>query len=395
MDLSLRALRLAALAVCLVGGPRGFADSSATQAAPNLGRAPGSVVVFPSSVSKDAEIEFFPLNAPSGPPRELGDTTTKLGRARRIFADWSKRREKSEDAPSIFDRFRKEKDPPSDSLLVSRCRAILVGEPTLRGVWIYVSANNGVLRLSGTVPSESTKAEAEVAARRTPGALEILNNLQVSSPLAAPTTKTFPSAATLDAPVALNGSRLNAATPVENAPKPAVILGQPLQVAARQGLPDVRTYVIQRPPSSPPAIVAMPPLSNDTREQLVAKTAVTPAALRPWSRTGDRPIIPARPMGPSSPVVDPNLSPTVVRAAPRPVNVSPAFLRSDERLEASILALLQADPRAALLRHDVRGTEIRLSGSIRTPEDLYDLSAQLNSLPGVDFVSFENVQFTY
>lgn len=390
-------MRWAALAACLVGTCAGLADQPTTQAAQNRAAPLRPVVVYPSQAQSESDIQFFPLSEQSGPGRDLGRAgSSKQGWAKRVFTDWARRREKSEDAPSLFERFRKEKERPSDSLLVSRCRAILAGEPSLRGAWIHVAADAGVVRLTGSVPSESTKRAAEQAARRTPGAADILNELTVVSQTSEAVRASY-TAAALNPPLSLDGTLINQAPANPGVAKPAVILGQPVQIAGREGLPSVRTYVIRRPEAAP-AMAAMPPVSNDSKERLVAKAAVAPAALpsgfQVWSPSNARPIIPARPPNQPGQAGNPISPPAWVRAAPR-AGIDLDSKPSDRALETDVAALLAADPRATALRFDVRGAEILLSGSIRTPEDLYDLSKRLNSLPGVDFVSFENVQFTF
>jgi hypothetical protein len=131
-------------------------------------------------------------------------------------------------------------------------------------------------------------------------------------------------------------------------------------------------------------------------EQLqVAKAPVEATVLPSGHRVGDasgrRAPIPAPPSqnGPYSPSVP------VTKAAPKPVAVTSASRDAKEQqLSNDVAALLSKDPRGRGLIFVVRGSEVRLSGTVRTSEEIYAISQLLDEIPGIDFVSFDDVQFT-
>lgn len=102
---------------------------------------------------------------------------------------WKKTDESpSPEAPSVRDRLpsalleSRPSEPASDSLLLSRCRALLHQDQQLSGSTIQVHANQGTLYLRGTVSSEILRHRAEQIAWKTDGARGIVNEVRVYLP---------------------------------------------------------------------------------------------------------------------------------------------------------------------------------------------------------------------
>ena len=68
----------------------------------------------------------------------------------------------------------------TDSTITARLKTELVAESTLRSV--HVDTNNGVVSLTGTVPSETARARAIALAQTTSGVHRVEDNLKVVSP---------------------------------------------------------------------------------------------------------------------------------------------------------------------------------------------------------------------
>jgi hypothetical protein len=135
----------------------------------------------------------------------------------------------------------------------------------------------------------------------------------------------------------------------------------------------------------------MPPIRHRTVEQQVAKPAAAPEVLpsgqRVWTGTSRRPTIPAPPAG---------LSAAPAAASPiQPQNLqtAPTVDRLAQQKETDVAALLMRDPRARSLTFTLRGQEVRLAGTVAKTEDLFALADLIDALPGVDFVSFDDVEF--
>jgi hypothetical protein len=364
-------------------------DLDATNAEPTTSE---SIAAIPSAFSTDADDEgdmegvLAPLPLPAA-PEAASDADAK---DRPVWVRrWMAPRSKGGPAPpAFFARFRRE-TPPSDSLLTSRCRAILLGEPSLKGVWIHVATENGVIYLRGTAPTESIRQAAETAARRTPGAVDVQNELVLSGPSTGGGGGY--AAATLSAPQRLDGGDLrvgaSAAPATNDVPPPAneTAGAAPILVAPASDLPEVRTYVIHRP-TAPLSPFAGP------EQQFVAKTSpappVLPSGFRVLSAPGRRGVIPAR-GGPAASPIEIPVDWKTPAAAPAPA------ARIETGPAADVAAVLALDPRARNLEFSVRGSEVRMSGSIRSPEDLYDLSERISAVPGIDFVSFGEIEFTF
>jgi osmotically-inducible protein OsmY len=69
----------------------------------------------------------------------------------------------------------------NDAALTSSIKAKLLAEMTTPGVEIDVDAENGVVTLSGTVPSRAAADLAVSIVRRTEGVKSVVNNLRVAS----------------------------------------------------------------------------------------------------------------------------------------------------------------------------------------------------------------------
>jgi osmotically-inducible protein OsmY len=67
----------------------------------------------------------------------------------------------------------------SDSLATAQIGQRLIAEPALAGSKITPSVAGGVATLSGTVPNDGAKGEAERVAKAVPGVKSVTNNLQV------------------------------------------------------------------------------------------------------------------------------------------------------------------------------------------------------------------------
>lgn len=375
------------------------------------------VTALPTAVQQSAFIEnvddipLRPLQLPStGENRPATKKPAPAeGKVRRTVSEWLTRGNRSEPAPNFFARIRKEQKSASDSLLVSRCRSMLLADPTLRNFFVHVSANEGVITLKGNVPTELIKINAEQIARKTPASVEVRNELTVGT--GTPIQQTSFVGASLSMPLRLDGSGLQSpsgvslgsavATPAPVPPAPAttaaVTLGAPIQIAsASPVLPAVRSLDVSRPAGPILSSSAMPPIRHTTMEQLqVAKAPVEATVLPSGHRVGDasgrRAPIPAPPSqsGPYSTSVP------VTKAAPKPVAVTPTSRDAKEQqLSNDVAALLSKDPRARGLTFVVRGSEVRLAGSVRTSEEIYAISQLLDEIPGIDFVSFDDVQFT-
>lgn len=377
------------------------------------------VTALPTAVQQSAFIEnvddipLRPLQLPStGENRPATKKPAPAeGKVRRTVSEWLTRGNRSEPAPNFFARIRKEQKSASDSLLVSRCRSMLLADPTLRNFFVHVSANEGVITLKGNVPTELIKINAEQLARKTPASVDVRNELTVGT--GTPIQQTSFVGASLSMPLRLDGSGLQspspsavslgsavaAPSPVSSSPatSAAVTLGAPIQIAsASPELPVVRSFDVSRPAGPVLSSSAMPPIRHSTMEQLqVAKApveaTVLPSGHRVDDASGRRAPIPAPPSqsGPYSTSVP------VTKAAPKPVAVTPTSRDAKEQqLSNDVAALLSKDPRGRGLIFVVRGSEVRLSGTVRTSEEIYAISQLLDEIPGIDFVSFDDVQFT-
>lgn len=67
----------------------------------------------------------------------------------------------------------------TDSTLTATIKGKLTVEPTTSAARIGVDTTNSVVTLSGTVPSEAERADAERVARNTRGVTQVVNNIKV------------------------------------------------------------------------------------------------------------------------------------------------------------------------------------------------------------------------
>jgi hypothetical protein len=169
--------------------------------------------------------------------------------------------------------------------------------------------------------------------------------------------------------------------------RPAATLGGTIDWASPVGSIAVRSYTIDRLMEEPVLdVTALPPV----RHQTVAKTptgpTVLPSGQRVWADGVRRPTIPAPPRNAAA-----GAKPAVLPVTPTKVSGTDALA---DQCVRDVAALLAGDPRAAGLIHEVRGREVRLSGSVASSSELFAISELVNSLPGIDFVSFGSVEFS-
>lgn len=335
---------------------------------------------------------------------------------------------------------------PSDRLLMSRCQSLLRADPELQRAAIHVLAESGVLVLRGSLPSADLCARAERVARKTDGATAIRNELTVSrmplpwfqqSPVALgappssrvipavtgepgpgflappipgtslrPTWQTAPSASqetTARAKPAANSTAGNW-QPVDRASisgLPAVTLGPPQVIPSRTGLPVVVTYLVPRPELSPPAAATTAiPAPSPASIRASASFVQTQVAKATIPRPESAPLIPpaAPAMGTSSTIQPGLAAANWVSSAGGSVGEASSYSRAIQPTaytaggRSDIDALLRQDVRASHLRYRLFRGELILSGNVRRSADLYELTAALSDLPGVNLVSFENLK---
>lgn len=70
----------------------------------------------------------------------------------------------------------------NDDMIHTAVKAKLTGERFSNIVNVDVNVTNGVVTISGEVPNERVKREAEAEARTVDGVRKVNNNLQVSNP---------------------------------------------------------------------------------------------------------------------------------------------------------------------------------------------------------------------
>jgi hyperosmotically inducible protein len=66
-----------------------------------------------------------------------------------------------------------------DATITAKIKTALIAAPGLKGMAIDVDTSQNVVSLSGTVPSDTARKEAEDIARKTEGVKEVRNNLAV------------------------------------------------------------------------------------------------------------------------------------------------------------------------------------------------------------------------
>jgi hyperosmotically inducible periplasmic protein len=89
-----------------------------------------------------------------------------------------------------------ERRTATDATVTTTVRNRLAADPTTSAARINVDTSNGVVTLSGAVPTAAEKSEAERIARNTQGVTQVVNNITVEQE-AAPTGGTFSDATIL------------------------------------------------------------------------------------------------------------------------------------------------------------------------------------------------------
>src|SRR5262245_37792572 len=89
-----------------------------------------------------------------------------------------------------------ERRTATDATVTTTVKNRLAADPTTSAARINVDTSNGVVTLSGAVPTAAEKSEAERIARNTQGVTQVVNNITVEQE-AAPTGGTFSDATIL------------------------------------------------------------------------------------------------------------------------------------------------------------------------------------------------------
>jgi hyperosmotically inducible protein len=74
----------------------------------------------------------------------------------------------------------------TDSAITSAVQGSLASDQGVRGSRIRVDTANGIVTLSGTVPTAAEKVEAESLASRTTGVRQVVSNIRVEQAQPAP-----------------------------------------------------------------------------------------------------------------------------------------------------------------------------------------------------------------
>lgn len=165
-----------------------------------------------------------------------------------------------------------------DKAITTQVQARLFDDPVLKMRDIRVTSDNGTVTLTGTVGTDLEKAATERIAGRAEGVKTVVNQLVVTSPLAAQATATLPPAQTAEAtapqataPATAPSERARAtgrhhhavsskrdeATPNEASANEAAAANPPTMTA--QAAPPAAAPVAPPPPPPPPAPVVKPP----------------------------------------------------------------------------------------------------------------------------------------
>lgn len=372
--------------------------------------------------------------------RPATSSTHRVALLPRWFSgDWFKRRSPEEVEPRSaripFD-WRRRPAPPSDWLLISRCRSVLYSDRALANSSMYVSADRGVVSLNGAVKSEVLRQRAETLARQVDGVQGVVNHLAVAAPpanslpsasavLVAPQTagsEWRPAAAsvplTAESPVRQEAAPAGEAPPRKFAPpateplKPpaepegstslnwplaqpdapadrAVALGRPEVIQSKAGLPEVVTYIVRRP-ALPMALgraenrIVLSPNPQQIVNGInrsAAETPVLSTAQFAIPRPRDyHAVVPTLLVEPSSEKLEPQPS---GEQSPAPLG-DPAGLRRD------IESVLQNSDRR--LTYTLKNGELLLAGRVASSKELDELFARLCNLPGVETLGFDDLR---
>jgi len=90
------------------------------------------------------------------------------------------------------DRYESETRPKSDELLATAVHDSLSHDKRVNAMQLHVSAQQGVVQLTGTVPREADRDAAETIARRVAGVRDVRNQIQVEASPATPGTSAIP-----------------------------------------------------------------------------------------------------------------------------------------------------------------------------------------------------------
>jgi cytoskeletal protein RodZ len=90
------------------------------------------------------------------------------------------------------ERYESETRPKSDELLATAVHDSLSHDKRVNAMQLQVSAQQGVVQLTGTVPREADRHAAETIARRVAGVRDVRNQIQVEASPATPGTSAIP-----------------------------------------------------------------------------------------------------------------------------------------------------------------------------------------------------------
>jgi hyperosmotically inducible protein len=90
------------------------------------------------------------------------------------------------------DRFQSENRPKSDEMLATAVHDGLAHDSRVNSMQVRVSAREGVVRLSGTVPRQADRDAAEDVARKVAGVRDVNNDIVVDSNPAGPGQSPIP-----------------------------------------------------------------------------------------------------------------------------------------------------------------------------------------------------------
>ncbi len=116
------------------------------------------LIPLPSSVGIRQRVDRPPNVAAATPRSNVTVNSPKsapatkeqpAGWVRRVVSEWLHRGNRSESTGSFFSRLRQEERSVGDSLIVSRCRSLLVADAAVRTHFIHIGAERGVITLRG------------------------------------------------------------------------------------------------------------------------------------------------------------------------------------------------------------------------------------------------------
>jgi BON domain len=90
------------------------------------------------------------------------------------------------------DRFQSETRPKSDEMLATAVHDSLAKDARVNSMQVRVSAREGIVQLSGTVPREGDRVAAESIARQVAGVRDVTNQIVVSADPAGPGASPIP-----------------------------------------------------------------------------------------------------------------------------------------------------------------------------------------------------------